>query len=442
MYGLKAHNNGKFYKYFPPPVGTKYFGSWDDPEGADREYARWVEAQRAGVPVVTDPSEITLAEVADRFISFQEGRYNAGEIEEGQFKAYQEACVDNLLLILGGTTRVVEMTGHDLERFRKVIRGRVGGHQTTKFLGNVKAMLRWAHEQVRPPLISVPLHRDNALRRVGAKEIRREQRERHQKHGKPYFKASEVRVILERATNPLRAMVLLAVNAGLGQRDIGELEWSFLKLKRKRPLLDYVRKKYELQRQATLWPETIAALVELRDAPAARRAKPLDPDHADRVFITRWGRPYWYQIVRRTAEGALVGRPKKIEAISAQFTKLLKRIDSERAAEAEKTGEAPPPPLVRHGRNFRAFRRTFSTIADAQGDRNAKRRIMGQQLEAMDPHYVLEMPSRRLVKVTDYVRRRILRVRPERGETRIPSSESTAPETRAAGEPGGQSGTA
>src|SRR5205085_1741283 len=98
-----------------------------------------------------------------------------------------------------------------------------------------------------------------------------------------------------------------------------------------------------------------------------------------------------------------------VETITAQLRKVLARIDKARAAEAEHQGREAPAPLVRDRRNFRAFRRTFRTTAEGANNSpkrlNAIRRIMGHEMDGMDPHYMRDMPVKRLRRITDYVRR-------------------------------------
>ena len=63
-------------------------------------------------------------------------------------------------------------------------------------------------------------------------------------------------------------------------------------------------------------------------------------------------------------------------------------------------------------RSFYAFRRTFATIANDTKDKDAVRRIQGQELTGMDPHYVMTIPRERLKAVTDYVHRKLFGCEP------------------------------
>jgi integrase len=399
LHRLRAHNNGKFYKKIRG-VGFRYFGRWDDPDGADREYSHWVAAHARGEDPPPDPGSITLAELVDRYIVHMERRVALKEIEEGHYADYKRS----LFLFLGevrGSTPAEQAGGPLLDNFRTALREqkKLGGHRVNNTLRAVKAMFRWANEKAR--LIRVPLQHDHGLRIVALKEIRREHRKHAAEHGEPVFTAGECRVLLRHAGPWMRAAILLALNTGMTQKDLGELAWSDFDLGRR--YLNYTRRKKETLRQAVLWKRTVAALVAWRDG---ERPKPAKPEYADRVFLTRWGNPIWYRNVERLG-GDQIGKVSTTDSLSLEFRKLLKRIDTLRAAKAAGAGRKPPKPLSRKRRNFRALRRTFSTFADDNRDKNAKLRVMGHELGGMDAHYVRAMPRRRLKKLADFVRHKL-----------------------------------
>ncbi|HEX5244369.1 MAG TPA: hypothetical protein VFW23_13985 [Tepidisphaeraceae bacterium] len=268
----------------------------------------------------------------------------------------------------------------------------------------------------RPPLITSNIYEDDSLKKVPKKFIRREQREREKKYGKPIFTPREVRILLKYARGQLRAMILLAVSCAMSQRDIGELEWSHVDLET--GYLDYTRRKTEMLRQAWLWPEVVAALKEVRDDKA--RSKVANPAFENRVFRTRWGRPFWYEVKldKPTKKG---GTLKRVEHVSSEFRKLIARIDERRRKRAMKRGRKVPLPLSRFGRNFRALRRTFRTASEGANisprRQNTIRRIMGHEFGDNDPHYLRAMPLARLKKVGQYLRQKILKLEDAPGQT-------------------------
>jgi len=99
------------------------------------------------------------------------------------------------------------------------------------------------------------------------------------------IRAADVWKLLDEADVQLRAMILLGLNCGFGQKDNADLQRSALA---GRPgWIDAPRTKTGIARRAPLWPETVAALREVE------RTRP-DPRDAERdggcVFLTSQGR--------------------------------------------------------------------------------------------------------------------------------------------------------
>jgi integrase len=105
------------------------------------------------------------------------------------------------------------------------------------------------------------------------------------KKGPKLFTAADVRRLMSAASVPMRAMILLGINAGLGNADCGNLPLATVNLDAS--WLDYPRPKTDIARRCILWPETVEAI---RAALAVRPA-PKQEEHAGLVFITRYGEP-------------------------------------------------------------------------------------------------------------------------------------------------------
>jgi integrase len=95
------------------------------------------------------------------------------------------------------------------------------------------------------------------------------------------LEAAELRNLLAAARQPIRAMMLLAINAGLGNGDLGQLEVRHVDLKS--GWLSYPRPKTGIDRRAKLWPETVTAVEEA----IAQWPEPMDPADGELVFLIR-----------------------------------------------------------------------------------------------------------------------------------------------------------
>src|SRR5262249_26331854 len=124
--------------------------------------------------------------------------------------------------------------------------------------------------------------------------------------GPQLFTAEEVRQLIDAAGVPLRAMLLLGINAGFGNSDCARLPLSALDLDA--GWLNYPRPKTGVPRRCPLWPETVAALREA----IARRPTPKDPSDAGLVFLTKYGQSW-----DKESEGG---------PVSKETRKLLKRL--------------------------------------------------------------------------------------------------------------------
>lgn len=177
------------------------------------------------------------------------------------------------------------------------------------------------------------------------------------------FEADEMRLILGAAGRPMRCMVLLAINAGLGNRDIGELPTRAIDFKTS--WLDYPRPKTGIARRVPLWSETLVALKEARD----RRPTPKDPVDDRRMFITKRGLPW--------------AKDAPTCPLAQQFGKLG---------------------IHRKGLGFYAIRHSFATIGSSARDEVALTSLMGHSREDMASVYRERIDDARLRSVTDHVR--------------------------------------
>jgi integrase len=191
--------------------------------------------------------------------------------------------------------------------------------------------------------------------------------------GQRYCDAIELRSLLNAATIPLKAMLLLGVNCGLGNREVGMLRFTNLDLKK--GWLSYPRNKTGIDRRAKLWPETIAAI---KEAIAARRA-PVNEDHKELVFITRTGAP-WF-------------KESSDSPIAKEFSKLAKTLD-----------------VNRPGLSFYSLRHTTETIGGGCRDQVAVNFVMGHAPSESDmsANYRHDIEDSRLEAVAEHIHRWLL----------------------------------
>ena len=184
--------------------------------------------------------------------------------------------------------------------------------------------------------------------------------------GSGMFEADELRRMIEAASQPLTTMILLGINAGLGNSDIAKLPLSALDLER--GWMTYPRPKTGIMRRCPLWPETIKAIREWMTA----RPAPKNPENFGLLFITKRGNAWDAGTDNR--------------AITHETRKLLDSL------------------VIGGSRNFYALRHTFETIAGESRDQVAVDAIMGHVDPSMAANYRERISDTRLECVSELVR--------------------------------------
>src|SRR5439155_17559519 len=155
------------------------------------------------------------------------------------------------------------------------------------------------------------------------------------------------------APSPMKAMILLGLNAGFGNHDVASLPLTALDLEK--GWVNFPRPKTGIERRCPLWPETVAAL----KTAIAERPAPNHETAAALVFINSRGHAY----VRTTEKS-------RTDTVSPQFADLLKEAKAHR-----------------EGLGFYTLRHVFPTVADGAKDAVATDLIMGHSDPSMGANY-------------------------------------------------------
>jgi len=324
----------------------------------------------------------TVKDLANAYLASQEQKAQHGLITARWF----EDCIKTLkpfVEAVGKDRRWDDLRPEDFAGYRLRLYERYGVCAVDRAITVIRAMFKHAYEM---GLIDKPVTYGGQFNKPTAKEKRQNRLQRDRLNGKRLFTPAEVRRLIEHADLPLRAMILLGINGGLGNTDCAELPIAALDLEA--GLLEYERTKTAIPRVVPLWPETVAALREV----IAQRPKPRRPEYAHLVFLTTRGNP-WKKEQFHVDEDEASASPRvaRQEAIGAQFSKLLRRLG-----------------LKRPGLGFYALRHTFRTWADEAKDQHAVLRIMGHAIPGMSGVYVEQISLDRLRAVADLVRGKLL----------------------------------
>ncbi len=352
-----------------------YEESWRDALKTYKARIDDVQAGRVRETVVSalpiNDLRMTVAELCNHFRTSKMRKMQAGELTPRSYAEYKVAT--DLLVARFGKSLVVEhLTAGDFEALRAAMAESWGPARLAKFVGIIRSVFKYGIDN---GLLDRPVMFGSAFKKPSKAILRKHKAEKKKK----LFAADELRLLLDAltgrevkvkqtggkaakvklTTNPqLRAIVLLAVNAGLGNTDISGLQFSHLDLDG--GWLDYPRIKTGLPRRAPLWPETVTAI-----RASIRERKPHKlPEDADCVFINRAG----HRLVVSTEK-------YHQDYVSSQFRTALKELG------------------MNGHRGFYSIRHTYATIGLQHGDRDAVRYLMGHAAHDMLSVYDETGPS-------------------------------------------------
>ncbi len=337
-----------------------YFGKWDDWQAALDKYLEQKDDLHAGRTPRVSVEGVTVKNLLDRFLTSKLRLRDAGEITPRTFGEYHAVC-DQIAAAFGLRRLVIDLRADDFEALRADLAKRLGPVALGNTVQRIRTVFKYAYDS---DLIDRPVKFGTVFKRPSRKVLRKVRNER----GPRMFTAEELRKILDTADSQMKAMVLLGINVGFGNSDVGTLPQSALDLEG--GWVTYPRPKTHVRRRAALWPETVDAIREA----LAHRPKPKDTADDGLVFLTKYGHR-WF-----------TGTPNN--PLSHEMAKLL--------AEAGVEGKR---------RNFYALRHGFETVGGASLDQVAVDFVMGHAADDGDMASVYreEIDDSRLLAVARHV---------------------------------------
>jgi integrase len=341
----------------------RYFGKVaDDPKGK-AALEKWL-AERDDLlagrePRNEMPAGITIRDLANAFLTHKQDLVNAEELCQRTFDEYFNTC-DRLIRSFGRERPVDDLVADDFRRLRAQIARRWGPIRLSNEIQRVRSVFKYGFDA---GLLDKSVRFGPDFKKPSAKVLR----QNRAAAGPKMFEREELSALLESAGPNMKAMILLAINGGLGNGDIAGLTFSAVNLKT--GWLMYPRPKTGIDRRIPLWTETMRAI---NDA-IAMRQPPKDDADKDLVFISRRGTAYL------AANGY---------RIAGEFIRLLTNAKIKQ-------------------RGFYCIRHTFQTIGEGAHDLSAVQSIMGHAASGndMSARYRERIEDTRLLAVTEHVRK-------------------------------------
>jgi integrase len=361
-----------------------YFGRVaDDPKGtaALEQFLKEEADLRAGrEPRDTDPNALTVETLCFRFLAHKEALRDNGELSPRTYRGYFDTCQGTAETI-GRKRAVVDLRPEDFGELRKKLVKTRGAVALGNEMQRVRSIFKFAFDE---GLIDAPVRFGQTFKSPKPDVIRRARETHRAEHGDRMFETAQLRAILAAAGQPLKTMVMLAANCGLGQSDLAALPVRAVNLDS--GWLDFARVKTGVSRRIPLWPQTIATIREW--LPLRPKAK--DPADAGLLFLTVRG-ARWVKACKAKPT-AVDGEEKKPggapkDAIGQEFNKVVEGLG-----------------LKRPGVAFYAIRHGFETVAGETADQVAVDAIMGHVAQGMSAAYRERISDDRLRRVATHVR--------------------------------------
>lgn len=238
---LTPHPSGQWVKRIRGKL--RYFGR--DAEKALNKYLDQRDDLQAG----REPRRegITVKQLVNQFLNVKHTHLKAGDIKQRTFDYYEYICLQ-VVDQFGKGTRVESLQPADFAALHARWAKTRGPVSRLNDITRTRILFKFAYDQ---GLIAAPLKFGQGFKRPSATTLRASRQKR-------LYSAREVRVLVEAAQGPLKAMVLLGINCGFGNTDCAKLKSDHLDLGR--GWVDYPRPKTAVPRRAKLWPETVEAI--------------------------------------------------------------------------------------------------------------------------------------------------------------------------------------
>ncbi len=305
-----------------------YFGPWDKPDAAIEKYQRERDDRYAGRTPRSVPGGLTLRELANRFLTAKRHQLDTRELSQRSFDDYHATC-ERIVESFGRERLVIDLAADDFEKLRAKVAKVWGPVALGNEISRVRTVFKYGFDA---GLIETPIRFGPQFKRPSKKVLRRA---RHEK-GSMMFEPPEIQAMLKAAGPTFGAMILLGINCGFGNSDVGTLPLTALDLKA--GWVNYPRPKTEIGRRVPLWPETVKAIkAAITGRPAAK-----DAVDAGLVFVTKYGARW----SKETCDNP----------VTKEMRKLLDEIGIER-----------------RGLNFYGLRHTFETIGGEARDQAGRR---------------------------------------------------------------------
>ena len=280
----------------------------------------------------TSPHQWTIEQLCERYYRFK--------LSDGCSASFLDSVKRHLMYFMNwlrdkdfdpAEKKLSDINSAILSDFREMLADKQSVSITTAnlYINHVRSLLLWAeniHGLDHSPMGVIRKFRKNRPVKKG----------HGKKHDRSAISWDELERLFAAASVVDTSLLLLGLNCGFGNTDIGTLKLCDIDLEA--ATVSHARPKTGVDRDFCLWPETIDVL---RAYIKNHRGKPINDQVAELVFIGKRGNPLCWEKIDED------GNYKRSDSIKMRFRRLY-----------EKAGLIRP-----YGRGFYCLRHTTGTVA-------------------------------------------------------------------------------
>jgi len=198
------------------------------------------------------PDTFCVKNAVDSFLDWKDTLVEGGRLSRRHFADLKRTGVI-VADTLGRATPVSSLKPDHFAKLYKVFADRFGLVALKNSIVRTRSIFKFAYGNDH---IDKPVKFGDVFAIPSAGEIEHERNEKPER----LFTATEIRQLLDAASQPMKAMILLGINCGLGNTDCSAMQFRHLDIDT--GWLNFPRPKTGRPRRCKLWCETIAALNE------------------------------------------------------------------------------------------------------------------------------------------------------------------------------------
>lgn len=369
---LFPHDSGQWAKKVRGKIF--YFGRWADPVAAEKKWDREKQALLEGRNPDSSTRGDSVGWLCNAFMDSKNLQRERGELSQRAFNDYWRISKE-IAAHFGKGRRLDTLEPGDFDRYRNSLPDTWGPTTINNHLRLARVLFKYAND------IGAT---DKVIRyQIGLKGVPKSVVRKHEATlPAKEFSLEEIHRLLAVADQPMRAFILLGINAAYGPMDIARLKHADVDFKQQ--WIGEPRGKTGIARGAWLWPETIKAVREAIETRPFTTNERLD----ELAFLTRNRRPW-------------AGDGETSNPLTQAF---------------KKTKDAAK--IDRRGVGHYGLRHTFETIAGDTKDQPAVDYIMGHVDASMAGIYREGIDPKRIKAVCQHVRKRWLAAKPKKRRTK------------------------